>query len=63
MFVYGATGAGKTHTMLGNKENPGITFLTMTELYRQIEELKTTKDVEIGITYLEVRQSLLITSI
>lgn len=55
MFVYGATGAGKTHTMLGNQENPGITFLTMTELYRQIEELKTTKDVEIGITYLEVR--------
>uniref|UniRef100_A0A1B6M212 Kinesin-like protein n=2 Tax=Graphocephala atropunctata TaxID=36148 RepID=A0A1B6M212_9HEMI len=54
VFVYGATGAGKTHTMLGNKENPGITFLTMTELYNQVEQLKATKDVEIGITYLEV---------
>ncbi|KAG8297617.1 hypothetical protein J6590_031660 [Homalodisca vitripennis] len=54
VFVYGATGAGKTHTMLGNKENPGITFLTMTELYKQVEQLKATKDVEIGITYLEV---------
>uniref|UniRef100_A0A1B6FS76 Kinesin-like protein n=1 Tax=Cuerna arida TaxID=1464854 RepID=A0A1B6FS76_9HEMI len=54
VFVYGATGAGKTHTMLGNKESPGITFLTMTELYKQVEQLKATKDVEIGITYLEV---------
>jgi len=26
VFAYGATGAGKTHTMLGNAEKPGIMF-------------------------------------
>ena len=28
VFVYGATGAGKTHTMLGSSDNPGIIFRT-----------------------------------
>ena len=32
VFAYGATGAGKTYTMLGNPDNPGVTFLTMMEL-------------------------------
>jgi len=54
VFVYGATGAGKTHTMLGNKENPGITMLTMTELYDQINQLQETKEIKVGVTYLEV---------
>ncbi|XP_054276265.1 kinesin-like protein KIF18A isoform X2 [Macrosteles quadrilineatus] len=54
VFVYGATGAGKTHTMLGSKQGPGIIFLTMTELYSQIDQLKETKNIEIGISYLEV---------
>ena len=26
MFAYGATGAGKTYTMLGAKEEPGVIF-------------------------------------
>ena len=26
VFAYGATGAGKTHTMLGSPENPGIMY-------------------------------------
>ncbi|GLV42648.1 Kinesin-like protein at 67A [Carabus blaptoides fortunei] len=54
VFVYGATGAGKTHTMLGHNGNPGITFLTMRELFHQIEALKGERDFELGITYLEV---------
>lgn len=54
VFVYGATGAGKTHTMLGHNGNPGITFLTMRELFRQIEQLQSERDFELGITYLEV---------
>ena len=33
VFVYGATGAGKTHTMLGSSDNPGIIFRTVMELY------------------------------
>ncbi|CAG2062192.1 unnamed protein product, partial [Timema podura] len=54
VFVYGATGAGKTHTMLGSKDNPGISLLTMMELYSQIERLKEEREFELGVTYLEV---------
>lgn len=54
VFVYGATGAGKTFTMLGTHENPGITFRTMVELFAQMESQKHDKDFEIGVSYLEV---------
>ncbi|KAF5304424.1 hypothetical protein FQR65_LT07954 [Abscondita terminalis] len=54
VFVYGATGAGKTHTMLGREQDPGITFLTLMELFKKKEELEAERDFEIGITYLEV---------
>ena len=43
VFAYGATGCGKTHTILGTPEDPGVIFLTMKELYNRIEELKDTK--------------------
>lgn len=29
VFAYGTTGAGKTHTMLGNSEKPGIMYQTI----------------------------------
>lgn len=54
VFAYGATGAGKTHTMLGKDDNPGITFLTMSELFKRKEELIDERDFDLGITYLEV---------
>ena len=54
VFVYGATGAGKTYTMLGNDETPGIIYLTMQSLYKKINELQDEKHFDIGISYLEV---------
>ncbi|XP_076039789.1 kinesin-like protein KIF18A [Oratosquilla oratoria] len=54
VFAYGATGAGKTFTMLGKPHMPGITFLTVMELYRCIEEQKEQKLCEVGVSYLEV---------
>lgn len=54
VFVYGATGAGKTHTMLGHADHPGITFLTMQALYKRKAELSNERDFELGVTYLEV---------
>ncbi|XP_045592581.1 uncharacterized protein [Procambarus clarkii] len=54
VFAYGATGAGKTFTMLGKKNYPGITFLTLMELYRRIDEIKDEKTCEVGISYIEV---------
>lgn len=54
VFVYGATGAGKTHTMLGHNKSPGITFLTMNELFKRKQELSTERDFKLAVTYLEV---------
>ncbi|CAD7082178.1 unnamed protein product [Hermetia illucens] len=54
VFVYGATGAGKTFTMLGSDYSPGLTFLTMRELFNQINALRDERKFDIGISYLEV---------
>nr|XP_060609136.1 LOW QUALITY PROTEIN: kinesin-like protein KIF18A [Anolis sagrei ordinatus] len=40
VLTYGTTGAGKTHTMLGSPEDTGMMYLTMTELYASIEQMK-----------------------
>jgi kinesin family protein 18/19 len=37
VFAYGATGAGKTYTMLGTEDQPGIMMLSIEELFRSIE--------------------------
>ncbi|XP_075767349.1 kinesin-like protein KIF18B isoform X2 [Pelodiscus sinensis] len=54
VFAYGATGAGKTYTMLGSERSPGIMFLTMVELYKRIEAMKEEKSCEVLISYQEV---------
>ncbi|XP_074660541.1 kinesin-like protein KIF18A [Tubulanus polymorphus] len=54
VFAYGATGAGKTHTMLGNMECPGVTFHTMMELYERIEDMKDEKSCDVAVSYLEI---------
>ncbi|KAM9368821.1 kinesin-like protein KIF18B [Phaethornis superciliosus] len=54
VFAYGATGAGKTYTMLGSESNPGIMYLTMVELYRRIEARKEQKSCEVLVSYQEV---------
>ncbi|KAL5291992.1 KIF18A family protein [Megaselia abdita] len=54
VFVYGATGAGKTFTMLGSGNCPGITYLTMQDLFMKIGEKTVTHKFDIGVSYLEV---------
>ena len=54
MFAYGATGAGKTHTMLGGQDHPGVIFLTVMELYRKIYERKEEISCDVAVSYLEV---------
>ncbi|CAB4045030.1 kinesin KIF18A, partial [Paramuricea clavata] len=53
VFAYGATGAGKTHTMLGNDKMPGVMFLTVMDLFKRIEEMKHEKTCEVAVSYLE----------
>ncbi|XP_042749275.1 kinesin-like protein KIF18B [Lagopus leucura] len=54
VFAYGATGAGKTYTMLGSEQSPGIMYLTMAELYRRIEARRDEKSCEVLVSYQEV---------
>ncbi|XP_063112824.1 kinesin-like protein KIF18A isoform X2 [Cavia porcellus] len=54
VLAYGATGAGKTHTMLGSAGEPGVMYLTMLDLYKCIDEIKEEKICSIAVSYLEV---------
>ncbi|KAF1955095.1 kinesin family protein-like protein [Byssothecium circinans] len=54
VFAYGATGCGKTHTITGTSQQPGIIFMTMQELYEKINELQDEKVTEITLSYLEI---------
>ncbi|KAG9249255.1 P-loop containing nucleoside triphosphate hydrolase protein [Calycina marina] len=54
VFAYGATGCGKTHTITGTAQQPGIIFLTMQELFEKIEERSDEKQTEISLSYLEI---------
>ncbi|KAK5987026.1 Kinesin-like protein 5 [Cladobotryum mycophilum] len=54
VFAYGATGCGKTHTITGTAQHPGIIFLTMQELFEKIDERSQEKATEITLSYLEI---------
>lgn len=54
VFAYGATGCGKTHTITGTSQQPGIIFLTMQELFEKISERSEDKQTEITLSYLEI---------
>ncbi|KAI0839293.1 kinesin-domain-containing protein [Hypoxylon sp. FL0890] len=54
VFAYGATGCGKTHTITGTAQMPGIIFLTMQELFEKIAERSDEKHTEISLSYLEI---------
>jgi kinesin family protein 18/19 len=54
VFAYGSTGAGKTYTMLGTEENPGIMLLSIDELFTSIEKYSFERDYKLKISYVEV---------
>uniref|UniRef100_A0A3Q3XHY5 Kinesin-like protein n=1 Tax=Mola mola TaxID=94237 RepID=A0A3Q3XHY5_MOLML len=54
VFAYGATGAGKTHTMLGSQNDPGVMYRTMKELFQRMEDAKEEKEFAVAFSYLEV---------
>ena len=38
VFAYGATGGGKTYTMVGTQDNPGIMVRALNHLFRAVAE-------------------------
>ncbi|KAL9613130.1 MAG: hypothetical protein Q9167_002295 [Letrouitia subvulpina] len=54
VFAYGATGCGKTHTITGTAQQPGVIFLTMQELFERIADQTDDKTTEVSLSYLEI---------
>ena len=54
VFAYGATGAGKTYTMLGKETNPGIMPLTLAELFNKVKAFKNEREYKLKFWYLEI---------
>ncbi|XP_012657134.1 kinesin-like protein KIF18A [Otolemur garnettii] len=54
VLAYGATGAGKTHTMLGSSTEPGVMYLTMVDLYKCMDDIKEDKVCSTAVSYLEI---------
>ena len=54
IFAYGATGSGKTFTMLGNAKFDGISKLCLKNIYRKIRNYTTEYDFEITVSYIEI---------
>uniref|UniRef100_A0A0N5A445 Kinesin-like protein n=1 Tax=Parastrongyloides trichosuri TaxID=131310 RepID=A0A0N5A445_PARTI len=55
IFAYGATGTGKTYTMVGTKERPGLMPLMTSSLYEKIKDSKFT----VQISYIEIYNELI----
>eukprot|EP00667_Euglena_gracilis_P004040 EG_transcript_4055 len=54
VFAYGATGSGKTYTMMGtDRSQAGINILTMSHLFHLIEGSKDL-EVQVSVSYLEI---------
>ncbi|KAL5723519.1 Kinesin-like protein KIN-8A [Ranunculus cassubicifolius] len=54
VFCYGATGAGKTYTMLGTVENPGVMVLAIKDLFAKIRQRSCDGNHVVHLSYLEV---------
>lgn len=52
VFAYGATGTGKTYTMVGNEKNPGIMVRAFDDLFDK--QGNQTEDTSVHLSYLEV---------
>ena len=55
VFAYGATGSGKTYTMVGTDSNPGLMVKSIQDLFAKVNEQQTAdKNFTIKFSYVEV---------
>ena len=61
VFAYGATGAGKTHTMLGSLEEPGVMVNTLHSMFERMRTDPQFADAKFKVTlsYLEIYNELI----
>ena len=53
VFAYGTTGSGKTYTMTGLPQQPGIMFLILRDLFHTVKN-ETERQFEIKMSYVEI---------
>ncbi|CAF4448238.1 unnamed protein product [Rotaria magnacalcarata] len=59
VFAYGATGAGKTYTMLGTENNPGVMYRTLHDLFVEIKKFTGKREYQVSMSYLEIYNELI----
>ena len=59
-FAYGATGAGKTYTMLGSLEEPGVMVNTLHNMFQDIRSAKFAEaKFKVTLSYMEIYNELI----
>ncbi|KAF3631293.1 putative WD-repeat protein [Capsicum annuum] len=54
VFAYGSTGSGKTYTMVGTKDDPGLMVLSLNTIFNRIKNDKSSDVFQVTCSYLEV---------
>ncbi|KAK4426491.1 Kinesin-like protein KIN-8B [Sesamum alatum] len=54
IFAYGSTGSGKTYTMVGTQDDPGLMVLSLNTIFHLIEKDNSSDVFEVTCSYLEV---------
>lgn len=60
VFAYGTTGSGKTFTMTGTIDSPGIMVLILQDLFKAIQEKKAEKEFNIKMSYVEIYNEVIL---
>jgi hypothetical protein len=58
VFAYGQTSSGKTHTMRGTPEEPGITLLAVRDVFGHIASTQE-REFLLRVSYMEARAAYL----
>ena len=54
VFAYGATGSGKTFTMVGTEYDPGLMVRSLEAVFKDLNRFRSDENVDITCSYLEV---------
>ncbi|KAG7209600.1 hypothetical protein KM043_011258 [Ampulex compressa] len=54
VFAYGATGAGKTHTMVGTSSEPGVMVRALNDIFMTARQLSENVEFTVTMSYMEI---------
>jgi len=59
VFFSNKLGAGKTYTMLGTENNPGVMYRTLDDLFVEIKKFEGKREYQVSMSYLEIYNELI----